>query len=198
MGPHSVTVQATDFGGYFRSVPMRTFAIGPLVAIGWSVTVVSLVAAAPIPDTTDAVVNEAVINAPVGEVWKAFTTRAGLESWMVGTADIDLRIGGRMRTSYQKGADLNGDNAIHNQILSLDPERMLSYRVIKPPNGFPFAQQIGSTWSTVYFEAVDATHTRVIARMLGYSSDPESQKMRAFFVTGNKATMDALVKRFSK
>lgn len=150
------------------------------------------------PPINDVVVNEAVIAAPLSDVWKAFTTRAGIESWMVGAGDIDLRIGGLIRTSYQKGSDLDGDAAIHQQILSLDPERMLSYRVVKPPKGFPFAQQIGSTWSTVYFESIDSTHTRVVARMLGYTNDPESQKMRAFFVTGNKATMDALVKRFGR
>lgn len=69
---------------------------------------------------------------------------------------------------------------------------------IKSPKGFPFAHQIGSTWSTAYFESIDSTHTRVVARMLGYTSDPESQTMRAFFVTGNKATMDSLVKRFRR
>jgi uncharacterized protein YndB with AHSA1/START domain len=154
--------------------------------------------AAQVPAMNDVVVSEAVVAAPVSDVWKAFTTRAGIESWMVGAGDIDLRIGGLIRTSYQKGSDLDGETAIHQQILSLDPERMLSYRVIKSPKGFPFAQQIGSTWSTVYFESIDSTHTRVVARMLGYTSDPESQKMRAFFVTGNKATMDSLVKRFRR
>ena len=33
--------------------------------------------------------------------------------------------------------------------------------------------------------------------MLGYGNDPEVQKMRAFFEAGNKATLDALVKRFA-
>jgi len=154
--------------------------------------------AAQAPALNDAVVNEAVIAAPVSEVWKAFTTRAGIESWMVGAGDVDLRIGGLIRTSYQKGSDLDGDAAIHQQILSLDPGRMLSYRVVKSPKGFPFAQQIGSTWTTVYFESIDSGHTRVVARMLGYTSDAESQKMRAFFLTGNKATMDALVRRFGR
>jgi uncharacterized protein YndB with AHSA1/START domain len=152
--------------------------------------------AAQLPGASDVVVSEAVVAASVSDVWKAFTTRAGIESWMVANGDVDLRIGGLIRTSYQKGSDLDGDTAIHQQILSLDPERMLSYRVVKAPKDFPFAKQIGATWSTVYFESVDSSHTRVVARMLGYTSDPESQKMRAFFATGNKATMDALVKRF--
>lgn len=163
-----------------------------------SIVLAAALLAAPAQGANDVVVDEAIVNAPVSEVWKAFTTKAGIESWMVGTGDVDLRIGGLMRTSYQKGADLNGDAAIHQEILSLDPERMLSYRTVKAPTNFPFARQISSTWVAVYFEAVDATHTRVVARMLGYSSDPESQKMRAFFVNGNKATIDSLVKRFAK
>ena len=164
----------------------------------WSIVLAAALLAAPAQRADEVVVNEAIVNAPVSEVWKAFTTKAGMESWMVGTGDIDLRIGGLMRTSYQKNADLSGDTSIHQQILSLDPERMLSYRTVKPPANFPFTQQISSTWVAVYFEPLDATHTRVVARMLGYTNDPESQKMRAFFATGNKATLDSLVKRFSK
>jgi uncharacterized protein YndB with AHSA1/START domain len=67
---------------------------------------------APAPAMDDVVVNEAVVAAPVSVVWKAFTTRDGIESWMVGAGDVDLRIGGLIRTSYQKGSDLDGEAAI--------------------------------------------------------------------------------------
>jgi uncharacterized protein YndB with AHSA1/START domain len=145
----------------------------------------------------DPIVTEAVVNAPVSRVWEAFATKAGMESWMVANGDIDPRVGGRMRTSYRTGADLEGDTAIHHTILSIDPERMLSYRTVKSPAGFPFAETIGQTWTVIYFEPVDAGRTKVTVRMLGYTNDPESQKMRAFFEGGNKATLDALVKRFA-
>ena len=144
----------------------------------------------------DVVVTEAVVPAPINEVWQAFTTPQGIESWMAASGDIDLRIGGMLRTTYRRGADLNGDTAIHQTILSIDPERMLSYRVVKPPKGFPFADAIGNTWTVVYFDPIDDGHTRVTAKMFGYTNQPESQKMRAFFETGNKATLNALVKRF--
>jgi uncharacterized protein YndB with AHSA1/START domain len=81
----------------------------------------------------DMVVTDAVVNAPLSQVWDAFTTKAGMESWMVANADIEARVGGRMRTSYRKGADLDGDTAIHHSILSIDPGRMLSYRTVKSP-----------------------------------------------------------------
>ena len=146
---------------------------------------------------SDAIVTEAVVNAPVSRVWEAFTTKTGMESWLVANGDIDPRVGGKMRTSYRKGADLDGDTAIHQTILSVDPERMLSYRTVKSPAGFPFAAVIGQTWTVIYFEPLDAGRTKVTVKMLGYSNDAESQQMRAFFDVGNKATLDALVKRFA-
>jgi len=102
-----------------------------------------------------------------------------------------------MRTSYRKDADLDGDTAIHQTILSIDPEGMLSYRTVKSPAAFAFAATIGQTWTVIYVEPLDAGRTKVTVRMLGYSNDAESQKMRAFFDVGNKATLDALVKRFA-
>ncbi|MGE5213405.1 MAG: SRPBCC domain-containing protein, partial [Nitrospirota bacterium] len=45
-------------------------------------------------------VHEALVNAPLEQVWAAFTTKAGLESWMVAHAEIELKIGGRMKTQY--------------------------------------------------------------------------------------------------
>ena len=36
--------------------------------------------AAQAPTMTDVVVNEAIVAAPVSEVWKAFTTRAGIDA----------------------------------------------------------------------------------------------------------------------
>ncbi len=146
--------------------------------------------------STEPVVVEGVVDASADNVWDAFTTRAGIESWMVAAGDVDLKIGGLMRTSYRKGADLNGDTAIHQAFLSIDPGRMLSWRTVKTPDGFPFAGPMSASWTIVYFDAVDARRTRVTVKMLGYTTDPESQKMRAFFEVGNKATIDALVKRF--
>lgn len=148
--------------------------------------------------SADSIVHEAIVSAPVDQVWDAFTTKGGLESWMAASGDIDPQVGGKMRTTHRKGADLDGETAIHQTILSIDPQRMLSFRTVKSPNGFPFAGTIGRTWTVIYFQSLDANRTRVTARMLGYGSDPELQKMRAFFEVGNKATLDALVKRFAR
>jgi hypothetical protein len=115
----------------------------------------------------------------------------------VANTDIELTVGGRWRTTYRKGADLEGETAIHQVILSLDPGRMLSYRTVKSPKNFPFAAIIGQTWTVIYFDSLDANRTKVTIKMIGYSDTPDAQKMRAFFEVGNKATLDALVRRFA-
>ena len=37
-------------------------------------------------------VHEGLVNAPLDQVWAAFTTKAGSESWMVAHAEIELKI----------------------------------------------------------------------------------------------------------
>jgi|SRR5881409_1839529 len=145
---------------------------------------------------SEPIVSEAVINAPIGEVWKVWITKEGIESWMVAKTDIDLRVGGTWRTSYSKDSNLNDDMAIHHTILAYDPGRMFAFRTIKPPKNFPFPTAILKTWTVVYFEPVGESRTKVTVRMLGYEDNAESQKMRAFFESGNKTTLDNLMKKY--
>ena len=147
--------------------------------------------------TADAVVTEGVVNAPVDAVWKAWTTREDMESWMVGKTDFTLEVGAIWHSSYDKKSTLDDEATIHQQLLAYDPGRMLTTRTVKPPQGFPFPNAILRTWTVVYFEPTGPTQTRVVARMLGFSSDGESRAMRSFFERGNRATLDALIKRFA-
>ena len=162
------------------------------------VIVAPLLAASLSAQASDVIAQDAVVNAPIDEVWKAWTTREGMESWMVGKTDFELTVGAIWHTSYDKQSTLDDDRTIHQQLLAYDPGRMLAIRTVKPPKGFPFPDEIGKTWTVVYLEPIGSAQTKVAARMFGYSANEESQKMRAFFERGNRATLDSLVKRFSK
>ena len=74
---------------------------------------------------------------------------------------------------------------------------MLSYRTIRSPKDFPYADTIAKTWTVIYLDAVDSRRTRVTVKMLRYTSESDSQKMCVFFEIGNKTTLDALAKRFA-
>lgn len=141
---------------------------------------------------------EIVVNAPVDEVWEAYTTRAGVLAWQVeNTSPIELAVGATWRTSYDPASDLDDDTVIENEILAFDPGRMLAVRTIRAPSDFPFPNAIHDAWSVLYLEPVGDAQTRVTVRMFGYTDSEESQQMRAFFEWGNPYELNKLAEYFA-
>ena len=159
-------------------------------------TLAAAAAAVPAAGQTP-LVHEAIVEAPAEQVWAAFTTAEGLRSWMAPHVEIDLRVGGLMRTNYNASGSLGDPATITNRLLAFDPQRMLAMQVSRPPDGLPFPNAIRQMWTVIYFDRVDDRRTRVRSVGLGFTDDPESQKMRAFFDQGNAATLKALQKRFA-
>jgi uncharacterized protein YndB with AHSA1/START domain len=147
---------------------------------------------------TSTVTHEGTVDAPLGEVWKAWATSEGLQSWLAPHARIEMRIGGLMQTNYDKAGTLGDAKTIENVVLSYEPERMISIKVSKAPENFPFPVAIKGMWSVIYFEPVDNEHTKVRVVSMGFDESDESQKMRGFFRQGNAMTLVQLQKQFSK
>lgn len=143
------------------------------------------------------VVAEGIVDAPVDAVWAAWTTSEGLRGWLAPHAEIDLRVGGLMRTNYDPAGALGDAKTIENAILSFEPRRMLSIRVARAPQGFPFPNAIGQMWTVLYLDEAGPGRTRLRVVGLGFGADDESQRMRAFFDRGNAATVQALQRRFA-
>jgi uncharacterized protein YndB with AHSA1/START domain len=156
---------------------------------------VLLIAVALVAAPAEPVVTEVVVNAPVEAVWKAWTTKEGLEAWLVGKTEIDLKVGGVWLTNYSKDSNLKDDSTIHQEILAFDPGRMLAFRTVKTPANFPFPL-ITQTWTVLYFEPAGTGKTRVLARMNGYGEGEQFARMRTFFERGNKSEMDKLLEFF--
>lgn len=142
-------------------------------------------------------IHEGVVNAPLSQVWAAFTTKPGLESWLAPHAEIELKIGAAMHTQHGPVGSTADASAITNTILSYEPERMISFKVAKFPQGFPFPTAIRNMWTVVYFEAQDASTTRIREVCLGIGADDESQKMREFFDYNNAVTLKILQTKFA-
>lgn len=141
-------------------------------------------------------IHEGVIAAPIERVWAAFTTKDGIEGWMAPHAEIDLRVGGKMRTNYNAQGAIGDKETIENTILSLEPLRMLSIKATKPPESFPFKDSIGSMWSVIYFESAGPARTKLRIVGLGFDSSAESQQLRAFFDRGNAYTLRKIQESF--
>jgi len=147
---------------------------------------------APAAVNTDPLVVEAIVNAPPAELWRVFTTGEGFTNLGVAKAEIDLRVGGLMRSHYNPQGVLGDEGTIVNEILAYEPERMISFRIHTPPKGFSFMNAWKGTWSVATFADLGDGRTHVRLAGMGYTADEESQKMRAFFEAGNGWVMKKL------
>jgi uncharacterized protein YndB with AHSA1/START domain len=166
--------------------------------LAWlSVSIVTLALALP-AKAAESIVTEGVVGAPVGAVWNAWTTTTGLKAWLAPHADIDLKIDGVMRSNYDPKGSLGDPGTIENKVLAYEPERMLSIKVAKAPEKFPFKTKISDMWTVLYFQpTVDGkTLLRIVG--MGFGADEESQKMKDFFIQGNAYTLAQLQKHFQR
>lgn len=141
---------------------------------------------------------EIVIDAPVEDVWDAFTTSEGWESWATPFAHVDLRVGGLIETSYKPDAKRGDAGNIHNRILSYLPFRMLSIRAVQAPPGFEYADLLSELHSVIEFEALAGKRTRVAISGVGYRSGEGFDKLLGFFRQGNAWTFERLKRRFTE
>lgn len=142
--------------------------------------------------------HEAVLPAPVTDVWALFATTEGLRSWLAPVAAIDLRIGGIWETSYDPEARLGDSGNIRNRVLSFLPERMLSIQVAQAPPGFPHADTAVRLWTVIEFEPAGAGATRVRVSMLGYGRSEADDVLYRFFDRGNAYTLQKLAQRIAE
>jgi hypothetical protein len=73
---------------------------------------------------------------------------------------------------------------------------MLAFRIEKAPAGFPFPNAWQSVWSVVSLAPLAEGRTTFRLAQMGYGADPESQRMRDFFRTGNTWTLRKLQQRY--
>ncbi len=140
---------------------------------------------------------ETVVRAPLADVWRAFTTKEGGQSWMVPVAEVDLRIGGTLKTNYNPQAKIGDPGTIVHHILSYEPERMLATRFDAPENAPPAAKLAQATWVVYRFEPLTAQDTLVTVSMMGWGEGPAWDDSFLFFQKGNDWEMQQLRKHFS-
>jgi uncharacterized protein YndB with AHSA1/START domain len=81
---------------------------------------------------------DVIVPAKIEEVWAAFTTQAGLTTWLWSDVTVDLREGGGWIVHYP-GAGTGGGT-----IVSFKPRRQLVMHAMAPPQ-FPEVRSTGTT-----------------------------------------------------
>lgn len=126
-----------------------------------------------------------VLDEPLHRVWDLYTTAAGLESWAAPKVEVDLRIGGSIRSNFKVGADIGEPGTVVTHILNLIPEQEIALRddlvnlltmggLFEWLDLFPqeFLTELESEGDDVYtttrFEAVGDRRTRLTVFAYGY------------------------------
>jgi len=143
-------------------------------------------------------VNEGIVDAPVADVWKVWTTSDGYKLLGVALADVDFRIGGLIQSRYSAAGTLGDAETIQNRILAYEPMRMIAIRIDKPPASFPFKEAWKNTWTVITLTPLPDGRTHVRGASMGFGGDPESVAMRRFFERGNGDTIRVLAEHFAK
>lgn len=142
-------------------------------------------------------VNEGTIDAPLAEVWKIWTTGEGYKALGPALAEVDLRVGGLIRSRYGADGTLGDAATIENLIMAYEPPRVLAIRINKTPEGFPFKEAWKHTWTVITLTEASADQTHMRVASMGFGADEESVAMQKFFERGNQQTIELLQRHFS-
>ncbi len=153
-------------------------------------------AAPAMPDDTRSLHYTMIIDAPLSEVWRAFTVAEEFESWAVPTSVIDLRVGGTNRTTYLPDKNVYGPDGIEHTYLAVEHEKLLASRITKSPMHSPIHRLLRNTWGVTRFEAVTPHKTRVIMTGHGYGHGPQWDQIVEIFNKGNEWTLAKLYEKF--
>ena len=130
---------------------------------------------------------EVTVPAPLRAVWEAFTTSAGLSTWLTPGAVVDLREGGEWTAHFPSGSTGGGT------ILSFVPEKELVLSAMAPDK-FPTVRAT-RTKARFQFEAKgDSTIVRLT--QTGWKEGEEWVKAYEYLTVGNAQLLATLHHRF--
>ncbi len=128
------------------------------------------------------------------EAWEAWTTAAGLQSFLAPKARVDLRLGGAFEVYFDLDAPKGSRGSEGMKILSFVPEEMLSFTWTAPPEYPEVRGQ--KTWVVIQFEQVAARRMRVALTQLGWREGGQWDEVFHYFTRAWRTVLARLQYRF--
>src|SRR5262252_4727510 len=138
---------------------------------------------------------EAVVKAPIEEVWKAWTTTEGIKTFFAPDAHVEARPDGPFEIYMNPYAEPGMKGADGMRFLALQPPKMLSYTWNAPPS-LPEARA-QRTVVILRFTPVEGG-TRVTLTHVGWGDGGEWDKAYAYFDKAWDRVLSSLQKRFAE
>jgi uncharacterized protein YndB with AHSA1/START domain len=152
---------------------------------------------AAVPGSSDerAVHAEVIVNASRSDVWKAWSSNEGAETFFAPKTNIDTRIGGPYEIFFNP-ADIR-QSTKGMRVLCYIPGEMLSFEWSLPQDEFPlFKDDRG--WVVVQLSALSPTRTRVNVTHLGWGQGSDWDRAFAHMDRGWAELTQRLAARFEQ
>lgn len=128
------------------------------------------------------------VPASVDAIWDAFTTSAGMTSWIAPEATVEPRAGGKWEVRF--GPSVGGGT-----IVLLQPKTLLAVSALAPDQ-FPTVRRERTT-AVFTFEAAGPNATTVRLAQTGWQSGEEWDRAFDYLTTGNAQLLELLYRRFT-
>jgi uncharacterized protein YndB with AHSA1/START domain len=179
----------------WATVRMPHRARSALVAFALAAAHSSLAAAAEPAVYPEPIRKTVIVDAPVSQVWNAWTTSDGVPTFMGYQAEVDLRPGGVYRVVFKTGETDPLDRGNDGRVVAVDPGKMLSVTWMTPM--FMSELRGNSTSLVLYFSPLcEGSKTRVDLVNTGYGSGSRWLEAHAYNRKGWGTVLSRLVFRF--
>lgn len=131
------------------------------------------------------------------EVWKLFTTDKGLEKWIAPVVKVNMKIGGWIKTNYDKTKTTDDSTAIQLDIINYLENEMLTLKVNLNDN-FPLEAKNDDKNLQEIIQLIDIGNgkTKIVSTMVGWGQGSHWDKSYSFFEKGNEWTYKEFLKLF--
>jgi hypothetical protein len=131
------------------------------------------------------------------EAWKLFTTEEGLKKWIAPVTAIEMKVGGYIKTNYDKNKSADDSTSIRLGIINYLEYEMMTLKV-NLNNSFPAEVKERDNNLQEIIQFIDAGNgkTKLISTMLGWGQGASWDKVYSFFEKGNDWTYNEILKLF--
>ncbi len=161
---------------------------------------IAMLALAAVPGATQSlapdITETRIINAPVAEVWKAWTTPEGIESFFAPkVAKLEPVTGGAFELWFGVNMPEGSRGCEGCKVHSVRPMEQLVFEWNAPPT-LPVIRTL-RTLVYLDFKPLPGNRTEVTLRNFGYGDGEDWQKTKAYFTAAWAAVMNNLEKRYA-
>lgn len=141
---------------------------------------------------------EAVIRAPLAEVWRMWTTSEGVKSFGIPGANIELRGGGPYEWYFAPDAPAGEKGAEGCTVLAFLPEKMLAFTWNAPPSIATLRSAGARTQVVVMLEELPGERVKVTLHQLGFGTGEDWDTYYAYFEKAWPKVLEWMQKKCDK